>query len=422
MRNTRLSFLVIALALPALAYHQAPAMRAAPETRLLPASPASLGSARLSATVPPAVAGPAVAVTAPARDTMGAAIPSFAADTSFAQLVARLSERGGYFSSDNLISNEASYLHVTGKLARLGVKGGAYIGVGPDQNFSYIARIRPNIAFMLDIRRDNLLHHLLLKSLFEHARNRIEYLCLLFGKPVPRDAERWDDVGIGDLLAYIDTTASDDHRFQRTLHEVATTARGFGFPLSDVDLATISQFHEAFFDEGLDMRFTSYGRAPRAYYPTYRQLLLETNLEGEHANYLVREADFQFLRTMQLEDRIVPVIGDLAGDHALPEIAAWLHENNERVSAFYTSNVEFYLMASGTFDRFARNVERLPRGSNSVIIRSYFGRGYPHPQSVPGYYSTQLLQSMEGFVTDEVDGGYRSYSDLVVRNMLDLRG
>ena len=78
------------------------------------------------------------------------------ADTTFAALVERLSESGGYFDTDNLISNESSYLHVMGALREIGVRGGAYIGVGPDQNFSYIARIRPSIAFIIDIRRDNL--------------------------------------------------------------------------------------------------------------------------------------------------------------------------------------------------------------------------------------------------------------------------
>src|SRR5215467_2541506 len=72
---------------------------------------------------------------------------------AFAALSARLSEAGGYFDSDNLISNETSYLHVLGKLRELGVSGGVYIGVGPDQNFSYIARIRPKMAIMIDIRR-----------------------------------------------------------------------------------------------------------------------------------------------------------------------------------------------------------------------------------------------------------------------------
>lgn len=408
MSNIRLPLLLVALALPALTYHEAPAPIATRATTLAPPA------------LPPVHA--SAAPVAWPSDVQHAPIASFAADTTFAQLIDRLSERGGYFSSDNLISNEASYLHVTGKLERMGVQGGAYIGVGPDQNFSYIALIRPNIAFMLDIRRDNLLHHFLFKSLFERARNRMEYLCLLFGKPVPRDVARWNSREIGELLAYIDTVESDDGRFRRSVRDIETTARSFGYPLTESDVATIGRFHEVFYEAGLDLRFTSYGRSPRAYYPTYRQLLLETDLEGRQANYLVDEDDFQFLKTMQLENRIVPVVGDLSGDHALPAIAAWLDEKGEYVSAFYTSNVEFYLMAGGSFDRFARNLELLPRGGNSVIIRSYFGRGYPHPQSVPGYYSTQLLQTIDDFVTDELAGGYRSYSDLVVRNMLDLRG
>ena len=98
---------------------------------------------------------------------------------SFASLSARLSEQGGYFDSDNLISNETSYLHVMPKLRELGVSGGVYIGVGPDQSFSYIAKIRPKMAIMIDIRRDNLLQHLLYKALFSRARNRVEYLCLV---------------------------------------------------------------------------------------------------------------------------------------------------------------------------------------------------------------------------------------------------
>ena len=90
-------------------------------------------------------------------DARAASATSVQVDSSFAVLVERLSEPGGYFDTDNLISNETSYLHVIGELEELGVSGGAYIGVGPDQNFSYIAHVRPRIAFIIDIRRDNLL-------------------------------------------------------------------------------------------------------------------------------------------------------------------------------------------------------------------------------------------------------------------------
>ena len=52
-------------------------------------------------------------------------------------------------------------------LTAAGLAGGAYIGVGPDQNFSYIAAIAAGRSpFIVDIRRDNLLLHLLFKAIF----------------------------------------------------------------------------------------------------------------------------------------------------------------------------------------------------------------------------------------------------------------
>ena len=108
--------------------------------------------------------------------------------SSFAAQIAALSEPGGYFDTDNLISNEGSYLHVLPELRRANVRGGAYVGVGPDQNFSYIAAIRPTTAVILDIRRDNLLLHLLFKSLFAMSRTRVEFLALLFGVCIARQA------------------------------------------------------------------------------------------------------------------------------------------------------------------------------------------------------------------------------------------
>jgi hypothetical protein len=96
-------------------------------------------------------------------------------DSSFAGVIARLSEGGGYFDSDNIISNEASYSDCQ-PAHEGGVRGGVYIGVGPDQNFSYIALIRPRVAFMLDVRRDNMLEHLLFKSIFVVAQP-VRVLC-----------------------------------------------------------------------------------------------------------------------------------------------------------------------------------------------------------------------------------------------------
>ncbi len=362
-----------------------------------------------------------------ARDTASQALMERAAlvetDSSFAQLIERLSEPSGYFDTDNLISNETSYLHVLDKLRELWVSGGAYIGVGPDQNFSYIAAIRPSIAFIIDIRRDNLLQHLMFKSIFELAENRLEYLCLLLGRRPPADAAAWTDRSIGELIEYVEAVEPNPDEAELVQAAVAAAVVRFGIPLSEADLATIRRFHSTFIREDLNLRFTSHGRRPRPYYPTYRQLLLETDLSGRQASYLADEGSYRFLKSLQERDLVVPVVGDFAGDHALVSIGDLLSERGIQVSAFYTSNVEFYLMRAGSFGRYAENLQRLPRDEKSVIIRSFFGRnfGYLHPEAVPGYYSVQLLQTIESLVAAQADGGYRSYLDLVTRDVLQLR-
>src|SRR5918911_109398 len=163
------------------------------------------------------------------------------ADSTFARLVAELSEPGGYFDSDNLMSNEASYLHVLGRMRTLGVSGGAYVGVGPDQNFSYIAQVRPRIAFIIDIRRDNLLQQLIFKAAFARARNRAEYLALLFGRPMPRDSQRWDGSSIEELVAWIDSTPPTPDAATAAQETILATAKSFEVPLDERDVETIGR-------------------------------------------------------------------------------------------------------------------------------------------------------------------------------------
>jgi hypothetical protein len=330
--------------------------------------------------------------------------------TTFAARIAELSEPGGAFDTDNLISNEKSYLHVIPALRQAGVAGGAYIGVGPDQNFSYIARVRPAIAFIVDVRRDNLLLHLLFKALFAEAGTRIEYLSLLFGRAPPPHPAEWTDAPVARLIAYVDgltaagsTTALDE----RVDARIAT----FGVPLSPEDGATIRRFHHRFIDAGLRLKFESAGRPPRSYYPSYRDLLLETDREGRLGNYLAAEQDYAFVRDLQARDLVIPVVGDLGGSIALAAIARLMQQRGDRLSAFYTSNVEFYLFGDGTFPRFVANLARLPRASHAVVIRSVFG-GFAPADAAPGYYSASLVQPIDDLVSGFASGRYRFYSSL----------
>lgn len=321
-----------------------------------------------------------------------------AQSTPFGQLVARLSEPGGFFDTDNLVSNETSYLHVMGGLRAQGVRGGAYIGVGPEQSFSYIAEIEPEIALLIDIRRDNALLHLLLKAMFETTDTRIEYLGLLFGRTAPDDPARWRSRTLATILEYIDRMPLDTALHARNHAMLMSRVERYGVPLTDEDRLTMRRFHDEFAHGGLDLTFTSAGRIARRPYPTIRRLYLETDLEGNQSGYLASEDRWQRVRRLQRSNRIVPVVGDLAGPLAMRNIATYLRDTRRTVSAFYVSNVEMYLFRAGTFQAFAANVRALPTGPSSVLIRSWFSRGMPLPSTVPGHFSTQLMQSVPRFL------------------------
>ena len=362
-----------------------------------------------------------VAETGPAQEARPGPAPALS-DPDFAGLVASLSEEGGYFDTDNLISNETSYLHALGPLRRLGVSGGAYVGVGPGQNFSYVAEVRPRIAFIVDIRRDNLLQHLLFKALFESAPTRVEYLALLLGRPAPDDPSAWRERSVEELVGWVDGHAPTQESLARARRTVDSAVAASGLPLEPGDSATVRRFHDAFVADGLDLRFNTYGRAPRPYYPTLRQLVLERDLTGEGGSFLADADDYAWLRELQRRNLVVPVVGDLAGDHALRAVGDALRERGEVVTALYTSNVEYYLFRDGTFPAFAANVASLPRDPDAVIVRSYFptARGR-HPLAVPGYWSAQLVHPMERFVEVANGEGFRGYLDLVTRDAVEPR-
>jgi hypothetical protein len=305
-----------------------------------------------------------------------------------------------------------------GALRRLGTRGGAYIGVGPDQNFSWLAEIRPEIAFILDIRRDNLLQHLLFKALFEMAGNRLEFLCLMTGTPPPAAPDRWAGADIEAIVAYVDSTKSEPEFMEQVLLDVNRAVQRYGYPLSVVDLENIRRIHLAFFEERLGVRYSNRGRF--AFYPTWRQLILERDLDGVRSGYLASEERWRAVKDLERRNLIVPVVGNLAGPHALNGIGREVRARGLVVSGFYVSNVEQYLFQDALFTRFAATTAGLPYGESSVLIRSFF-RGR-HPQNVPGHNSTQILTRIADFDRSFAAGEYRTYYDVVTLNALPLLG
>ncbi len=331
---------------------------------------------------------------------------------SYAELYNRLSEQGGYFDSDNLISNETSYLHALDDLRALGVRGGVFLGVGPDQGFSYIAETQPELAIMIDIRRDAMIQHLMFRSLFQRSRNRMEYLAGLIGAEV-RDVGEWTDRPIEEILAVLDTARRTEAEFTRWSSRILADARDSNITLTTEDINTLQRFRREFYEYGLELRYTSKNRPPRTSYPSLAQLILERDKSGQLASYLADEERWRVVQKMQNEDRVLVATGDLAGTHAMRAIGDFLRERGLAISVFYTSNVEQYLFQFGTFDAFAENVRALPFMPNGVIIRSFFNRGGWHTQARPGHVSVQLVQPASDFLAHLDAGGYGSYFELV---------
>lgn len=335
----------------------------------------------------------------------------------FPALIERLSEDPGFFDSDNLVSNEASYLQVFGMLDKLSVRDGVYLGVGPDQNFSYIAKMRPRLAILVDIRRQNMIYHLMFKALFDVSKNRAEYLANLFCKPLPRKTALSSRSSIAELVFHLERISPSEALFRKNLAGIEQRIRNdYQFPLTASDSKSVREIYREFFDQQFEIRFRSFGRPSFRFYPSLKELLLERDREGNWGNYLNSEKDFQFIKELHSTNRIIPAVGDFAGPKALRSIASYLKELGETLTVFYVSNVEYYLMQNDVFEKFGENVRQLPITDNSVFIRAYFR--FPHPERRPGYISATVLQRIRSFLHLLDAGRYHTYQDLGLQDFL----
>jgi len=305
------------------------------------------------------------------------ALPSRLEDREFWRITEDFSEPNGYFRSDNLLSNENLLQHVIPDLLRRTKQGGVYMGVGPEQNFTYVAALKPKIAFITDIRRGNLQTHLMYKALFELSADRAEFVSLLFTKPRPEGLGPRS--GAQDIFnAYWNVPTGDEAAFKTNLKAIRDLlTQKHGFPLSGDDLAGLEYVYHNFYYFGPGINYTSSssssfgvgGGAQR--YPTYADLMMHTDGSGVGRGYLANEENFKTVKDLQEKNLIVSLVGDFAGPKAIRAIGKYLKEHGATVTAFYVSNVEYYL--EGVRNDFCANVASLPLDENSTFIRASRG-------------------------------------------------
>ncbi len=310
--------------------------------------------------------------------TAAQALPSRLTDQEFWKLTSDFSETDGTFRSDNLLSNELWLQYVIPDLVRTAKPGRVYMGVGPEQNFTYMVALRPAMAFIVDIRRGNLDLHLVYKALFELSADRVEFVSRLFSRPRPsglRAASSAEE--IFEAFAGVERS---DALYAANLQAIQDLlVKKHGFALSDIDRSGLEYVYSAFSTFGPRIMYSStgsgfFGGGQRQ--PSYTDLMIATDADGVAHSYLATEESFRYLKDLESRNLLVPVVGNFAGPKAIRVVGQYLRDRGAIVSAFYLSNVEMYLAQDGLMSAFCRNVAMLPLDGSSTFIRSLRGGRY----------------------------------------------
>ena len=309
------------------------------------------------------------ASSAPALPVGSSTLPQRLSDADFWKLQADISEPGGYFRiEDNYTSNEMEVGELFSTLRARKIGGDVYLGVGPEQNFTYIAAVRPQMAFIVDIRRQAAMQHLLFKAIFELARDRAEFISLLFDKPRPAGLdsttsiqamwEAYRTVGTDSVLAA--------KNYQRIVDQLTKVQR---FQFTQDETEKLRAVFDAFFYYGpsITTRGTASGRGG-----DFASLTgFSYDNAGQPRSFLSTEENYRYVKMLHDRNLIVPITGDFGGAKALRAIGSYLKQHGGIVRAFYVSNVEQYLFGDAHDRAFYENVATLPVDSTSVFIRPY---------------------------------------------------
>ena len=330
------------------------------------------------------------------------------ADEEVGPLIARLSDRAGDFPSENYVTNETSLLHVAKVLRAPALHGRAYVGVGPEQNYTYLAMLEPRVSYIVDIRRGNLLEHMMFRGCFEAGRTRAEFLSALLARR-PRTMQ--DGAGFAPAEAAFHGVTSEpalrDEGFARTkaLMDRLVIAHTPG------DDKALGRIHDAFAKHGLSIAYTMSNSDRR--YPTLGENFAARDPEGGATSFLGSEESYARVRRLVVDNRVLPIVGDFGGAHALRAVAADMRERHETLGVFYASNVEQYLFEQHTYGAFVTSVDAMPHDDESRIVRVWFDAGKPHPAQRPGHRTTQLAFPVNAFLARAAKRPLAYYWDVV---------
>jgi len=338
-------------------------------------------------------------------------LPRELTDDAFWKLISDYSEDAGSFRFEYM-SNEQEFQYVIPRLLENRKPGGVYVGVGPEQNYTYIAALQPKMAFIVDIRRENMLEHLIYKAVFEMSANRVEFLSHLFSRKAP--AGMTEKTTARAIFQAFRTSPPDPELLRQNVQAVKERLLNeHKFRLSPDDLSRIDYIYRVFFDAS--NAFTTSGQNMYFGGASYADLMTATDNRGENRSFLATEENFRVVKELHRKNLIVPLVGDFAGTKALRSVARYIKEHGATVNAFYTSNVEQYLFQQDDdWKKFLTNISMFPLDGSSMFIRSsHFAFGEAQPRQATGRRFIQLLSPMAEVTKAFNAGKIKGYEDVI---------
>lgn len=230
------------------------------------------------------------------------------------------------------ISNEHS--HHLWRERLVGV-GGAYLGVGSDQNYLLAGWARSQLLVLMDF-----------------------------------------DGAIGDL-----------HRVYKVAFAAADTPEAFVALWGKTKEEELRALVEAAYTDPEVRKKTT--RALKVARSLVYSRLSRTRRDYEKRGvptFLTDQADYDHVRKLWADGRVFAVRGDLTGDATLVDVAAALEKADLRLGVLYLSNAEQYFDYGPAF---RRNILRLPVQDNAVVVRTLGWKGHGFVEGETYHYTVQ---------------------------------
>lgn len=211
--------------------------------------------------------------------------------------------------------------------------GGAYVGVGSDQNYTMIAAARSELVFLLDIDR------------------RVVDLHRIYGVLI---------------------TASEDA--EALLARFTPEGEAESLQLLEAAFADLSASERR--------RLTTAYRGSRETVLRHLRLVIRRSRGGEPTGWLSSPVMYEHIRALWTSGRVRPMGGDLTGPNALQTVGRVAADLGAPVRVVYFSNAEEYFKYSPAF---TANVLALRGDERSVVLRTIYSSEWEHADQLWAY-------------------------------------